>query len=379
MSSPASGEDISPSAAKTSPATQPPMEGVIGGTPVVKRGRGRPRKYPKFETPDQFADGELSSPADGMSVSPLVAQKSPATQQQNWTETGGSPIVKRGRGRPRKSPRVEASEQVPGVMMTSPADGKSVSPLVAEISPATQQLMTGDSPIVKRGRGRPRKSPRVETSGKVFEVTIPSPADTEFVSPSIAENSPAAQQQNKEEMGGAPVVKRGRGRPRKHPKVETPGQFSDAEQPSPSSGVSPSPQHQSNKEGAGGSPVVKRGRGRPRKYPKVEGSREITDRSTSFISLSSDESAVEDTPPVTEQQGKASFSVSPLTSSTKATTSLALDANKAPAMKQALFTEHATSQGQTTIQDTAKAGTAEGKMATIDETVGCVLVESKKR
>jgi hypothetical protein len=116
------------------------------GGGVVKRGRGRPRKYPwpSYEIDSATSDGEegetaAAAAAAGAAAAGAEAAAGAAGDQPSTavpSSTGGGGVVKRGRGRPRKYPRpsYEADAAIP-----SPTAG---------------------SGGVKRGRGRPRKYPR---------------------------------------------------------------------------------------------------------------------------------------------------------------------------------------------------------------------------
>ena len=92
-------------------------------------------------------------------------------QKRKAEETEEPQTEKRGRGRPRKHPKVEAPPVTP------------------------QQTACDQTPGSKRGRGRPRKYPKVETG------------------------TPQASALNQTSNDQAPSSKRGRGRPRKHPRV----------------------------------------------------------------------------------------------------------------------------------------------------------------
>ena len=167
-------------------------------TPVIKRGRGRPRKTPKLTNESTANDESTASEPE---------------------PTGQKPAVKRGRGRPRKTPTSQST-----------ANESTASEPEPNIEP------TGQIPVVKRGRGRPRKIQK--------EVMNESTAsESELAHASTANESKSSSQQL--------VVKRGRGRPRKHPQ-SSPAVSTPSQEP-----VLSTPSSQE--------PVVKRGRGRPRK------------------------------------------------------------------------------------------------------------------
>ena len=242
-----------------------------------KRGRGRPRKTPK-EPLDESKDDELTAneskptsqkPADIEHSWKTLDESSASEPGPNDESTGElTPLVKRGRGRPRKTPK-STNESTPNVSTAS--------------EPGPNDESTGElTPLVKRGRGRPRKTPKStnESTPNVSIASEPGPNDesTGKLVPAVVkrgrgrsrktpkstnESTPNVSIVSEPESIGQKPVKRGRGRPRKIQKEAI-----NESTASESELVHKSTATES--ESSSQQPVLKkRGRGRPRKHPKL--------------------------------------------------------------------------------------------------------------
>jgi superfamily II DNA or RNA helicase len=149
----------------------------------VKRGRGRPRKT---ATQGSIAPSESSaySTASDLSDEPPKKRSTRAdTSTEAQSQPGSSadaPLVKRGRGRPRgsknrpkqltlsdaRAPSVDPSQASVPLAHRSSAEpqtepGSSVEPQTepgSSVEPQTEPGSSADAPVVKRGRGRPREA-----------------------------------------------------------------------------------------------------------------------------------------------------------------------------------------------------------------------------
>lgn len=173
----------------------------------------------------------------------------------------------RGRGRPRKDAQ---PVQGPGTLGTvEPVLAKPLTEAAVSADPLVQEpvsaISDGAAPSAQKDnsakRGpKPKAKDPVKAEAK-SEVTVPVVPEVE---PSVAEEA-------------APVVSRGRGRPRKHP---LPAAVSAAVEVEPVAAPEPEP-------------VVKRGRGRPRKHPlPAEAAAPVTTAVQETLALASDEAPV---------------------------------------------------------------------------------------
>ena len=164
----------------------------------VKRGRGRPRKHP--EAPKE--PKERTKEPKERTKEPKERTKEPKERKEpkepkertkepkERKEPKGANPPKRGRGRPRKD-RPETSQPKPAASKAKPKP-KAAAPPVSG----------GEAP--KRGRGRPRKNALPPAAA---EVTTSEQEDPPF-DPGNLPSSTAGE-------GGAPVVKKKRGRAKK--------------------------------------------------------------------------------------------------------------------------------------------------------------------
>jgi hypothetical protein len=188
-------------------ASNMPMNGNAGSSLsnlVIKRGRGRPRKYPR---PDEPSTGN----------SPIL-QGMPSSAPISINMSGG--FQRRGPGRPRKYPLANSPSDPHSPVSSSPV----ISP-INDMHMARQEL-AGGLPMKKRkGPGRPRKYPRLEGDAHSSQDVNSESEGT----PVMAKKKPGynlAQEAMFRNMAGVPgrpkqpnpfdpKAKRGRGRPRK--------------------------------------------------------------------------------------------------------------------------------------------------------------------
>ena len=188
-----------------------------------KRPRGRPRKHPLPPEPDPPAAIPAAVPIEPKRPvgRPRKHPLPPASEVQSQ-----APVVKRKRGRPRKTPLVESAAPVQTVQERDDQN----KPATGNPPPTEPSSDTCAAAPVKKRRGRPRKVP-VETTTDAKE----GPKETTD--------------------GQTEPPKRKRGRPKKNPLPDSNG---------------PSPAKQSKmqtKDGEG--ETTKRKRGRPRKVQKA--------------------------------------------------------------------------------------------------------------
>jgi hypothetical protein len=211
----------------------------------VRRGRGRPRKYPRpndYPSISQSASLILSSASF-----PLAATSSTPSEIMAPLGIGGV-TAKRGRGRPRKYPRPEELNEGP----CPPIYESSNVPSLSAASSAPGALPTGSlssvppSPSRRRGPGRPRKYPRSLNS---------------------LHGSHSGDMQDRNGTSSTSLVtkRRGPGRPRKYPKAEPSRRKNDGTGTEPSSSSDIGESEGSDSDISTSNSLLRKGPGRPRK------------------------------------------------------------------------------------------------------------------
>ena len=272
-----------PMAAPTAPPPAPPSQGgekapKPAEEPIKpKRGRGRPRKNPDAPPKPPRDPNAPKRPRGRPRKHPLPPEPDPPA-----AIPAAVPIEpNRPVGRPRKHPLPPEPDPPAAIPAAVPIEPKRPvgRPRKHPLPPASE--VQSQAPVVKRKRGRPRKTPLVEPAAPVQTVQERDDQNKP------ATGNPPPTEPSGDTSAAAPVKKR-RGRPRKVP-VETttaakegPKETTDGQMEPPkkkrgrpkknplpdSNGPSPAKQSKVQTKDGEGEPTKKK-RGRPRKVQKA--------------------------------------------------------------------------------------------------------------
>ncbi|XP_072166012.1 uncharacterized protein [Diadema setosum] len=174
------------------------------------RKRGRPRKHPVGNQEVEYDDNQEEKENEVITRGKNLSRRLPAIENVSAVGQEHEKVAKRGRGRPRKSDG-DIREILDGIQ-----EGTDVEIIKTEIerSSISEEVLDRnhgqEGAVVKRGRGRPRKSPRNSLS--VTDIQEEKEKDVLIGRERLSFSDEVFESSHDSEIA---VPKRGRGRPRK--------------------------------------------------------------------------------------------------------------------------------------------------------------------